>query len=363
MDERLLVPIAVVEIALVAVALVVLIGHAGGVAAWRRWHGPRLVRAAATLAAAIDGAAPSRDDMAEFAALPVRAQIGVVSDLGESLGGVQKQRLAGLAAEVGLMQKAERWCLSRRWGIRLRGVRLLTLLEGGQTVVPPLLDDVRPEVRAQAAQWAGDHPEPEVIDRLIAMLADPETICRFTVQDSLLRVGRAGAEPLLRFLSNANGSAAAEALEVAAGIADARFLAPALDLCGASDARTRALAATLAGSVGGAQASAALVELLADCDPEVRAAAAKALGNLGHWPAAGTLAICLRDPSWQVRRAAAVALRALGGAGMMMLRRARSDGDRFARDMARQVLELPGGDKRPTALPDRESRGDEARAL
>ena len=47
----------------------------------------------------------------------------------------------------------------RRWGTRLRGARVLTLLRSGETVVPLLFDDPRPEVRAQAAQWAGDHPD------------------------------------------------------------------------------------------------------------------------------------------------------------------------------------------------------------
>ena len=49
----------------------------------------------------------------------------------------------------------------------------------------------------------------------------------------------------------------------------------------------------------------------------------------------------LRDPSWRVRRDAAVALRTLGGPGRMMLERALRDEDGFARDMARQTLDLP----------------------
>jgi HEAT repeat protein len=221
---------------------------------------------------------------------------------------------------------------------------LLTLLDGGQDVVPLLLDDPRPEVRAQAAQWAGAHPDAESIDRLLEMLGDRETLCRFTVKDALVRVGRPAIEPLLRHLTEVDGDPAAEALELAAGIADSRFLRPALTHCRASHVQTRAKAAALVGAIGGAQATAVLTELLRDDAPEVRSSSAKALGGLRHWPAAGALAECLRDPAWDVRLAAAVSLRGLGAAGVLVLRQAMTGSDPFARDMACQVLELPGDD-------------------
>jgi len=275
----------------------------------------------------------------------------VIGELGTSLSGSQKQLLTRVAAETGLLDQAERWCTSRHWGRRLRGARVLTTLGGGETVVPALFDDPRPEVRAQAAQWATAHPDPDSIDRLLAMLSDSEVICRFTVKDSLLRLDRAAAEPLLRHLAGTSDAPSVEALEVAAGIADARFLGPALEWCHAPDARTRALAAPLVGSIGGSRATDVLTELLNDSDAEVRTGAVKALGKLGHWPAAGALAERLRDSSWEVRRAAALALRALGPPGALLLQRALSDPDRFARDMAQHVLELPDGRAHAQARP------------
>ncbi len=346
MDEGLLVSIVVVEVALLATSLVVLVGHAVSLAARQRRQSPGIAHAARSLRPALDGRPLDRDSLRELARLPTNAQVRVFGDLSASLGGSQKQHLARIAAEVGLLEKAERWCSSRRWGTRLRGVRVLTLLGGGGTVVPPLFDDPRPEVRAQAAQWAGDHPKPNSIDRLLSMLSDPETLCRFTVKDSLLRVEHAAADPLLRSLML---GATPEALEVAVGIADARFLGPALESCRSPDARIRSLAAALAGSIGGSQATDALTELLRDPDLNVRATAARGLGKLGHWPAAGALAELLRDSSWDVRRAAALGLRALGAPGTLLLRRALSDRDRFASDMAQQVLELPDGRQRPGA--------------
>lgn len=342
MVESLAFGLVVAEVLLAVLAVAVLVGRGGWLSARRRIQGPRLARAARTIAAAAEGRAPDRAAVADLARLPRAAQILAFAHLGDNLVGAQKQGLCRIADQAGLIEKAEEWCTARRWGQRLRGARLLTLLEGGQDVVPRLLDDPRPEVRAQAAQWAGAHPKAESIDRLLTMLGDPETLCRFTVKDALLRVGRPAIEPLLRHLTEAHGDPAAEALELAAGIADSRFLRPALTHCRASHVQTRSKAAALAGAIGGAEATAALTELLRDEAPEVRSSSAKALGRLRHWPAAGALAECLRDQAWNVRLAAALSLRGLGAAGVLVLRRAMTDADPFARDMACQVLELPG---------------------
>jgi HEAT repeat protein len=95
------------------------------------------------------------------------------------------------------------------------------------------------------------------------------------------------------------------------------------------------------GALGGERHAAAVVARLADPAAQVRAAAAVALGRLGHWPAATALAERLRDDDWQVRHDASLALRVLGPAGQLLLQRALRDEDAFARDMARQTLDLP----------------------
>lgn len=342
MDERFVIALGLAEAAVIAVALALLIGHVAWVNARRRRQGSRLEAAAQVLAAAVEGRMPDHAGETELAQLPRGVQIAAFAGFADTVEGRQKQRLTQIAAEVGLIAAAERWCGSRRWGQRLRGSRLLTLLGGGQGVVPALMDDPRPEVRAQAAQWVGSHPKGASIDRLLEMLSDPETLCRFTVKDALLRVGRPAIEPLLGHLSASSGTQAAEALELAAGIADSRFLQPALELCRSPHAATRARAANLAGSIGGSQATVALMALLRDPDADVRSVAAAALGRLQHWPAAGALAESLRDPAWTVRQAAALALRAFGAAGILLLRKALDADDVFAREMARQVLNLPG---------------------
>jgi len=342
MNESLAFGLVAAEALLVLLVVAVLVGRGCLLSTRRRMQEPRLARATRTIVAAAEGRAADRAAVADLARLPRAAQISAFGQLGDNLIGTQKRAVCRIAGQVGLIEKAEAWCTARRWGQRLRGARLLTLLEGGADVVPLLLDDPRAEVRAQAAQWAGAHPDSDSIDRLLTMLSDRETLCRFTVKDALLRAGRPAIEPLLRHLTEVDGDPAAEALELAAGIADSRFLRPALTHCRASHVQTRSKAATLAGAIGGSEATGVLTGLLRDDAPEVRSAAAAALGRLRHWPAAGALRGCLRDPVWDVRLAAGVGLRGLGAAGILVLRQALTDSDPFARDMACQVLELPG---------------------
>jgi len=81
--------------------------------------------------------------------------------------------------------------------------------------------------------------------------------------------------------------------------------------------------------------------MLLDDESHVRAAAAVALGRMRHWQAGSQLAERLRDERWRVRREAGLALRAIGAPGTLLLRRALKGNDRFAADMAQQVLDLP----------------------
>jgi hypothetical protein len=60
-----------------------------------------------------------------------------------------------------------------------------------------------------------------------------------------------------------------------------------------------------------------------------------------HWQAASALFDCMRDSAWRVRKDSALALRSIGAPGTLFLRRALKSDDRFAADMAQQVLDLP----------------------
>jgi len=273
-------------------------------------------------------------------ALPELFQIRLFNDFGRSLAGEEKRNLRLLAGRTDLLARAEAGCRSRWWWRRLHSLRLLTVLGAGETVGLSLLSDKNPVVRAQAAEWATNHPEPEVIRRLLRQLGDPANLCRFYVEDSLLRMGPIVVEPLVQYLSTHSGREIEEALKVAVGLPDPRFLQPALSLSKHGNPAVRVSAATLLGSIGGGQAVEALTALLRDTQAEVRATAASALGRLHHWPAVSELAGMLSDLDWHVRRSAGYALRASGPPGILLLRQSVSSGNQLAAEMARAALEF-----------------------
>ena len=153
--------------------------------------------------------------------------------------------------------------------------------------MPALLDDPRPEVRAQAAEWAAAHPA-EPLDRCApsTMLERPGPL-RALHGDGLAdpaarrrrRAARAAiADPARRRGRRARGRGADRRLRRLAGPAQARLDDP--------DPGVRAWAARVLGELGGDEHAAAVAERLDDPEPDVRAAAAVALGRLGHWPSA-----------------------------------------------------------------------------
>jgi HEAT repeat protein len=319
-------------------ALLMLAGHGAVRLALERLYAPRVRRARAALVAAVDRGRPDAETRAALSALSAERRLALFEAFAPSLAGPEKEALQAAARELGVLEGAERRCSSRNWRRRLHGARVLSLLGGGGEAVPPLLHDERPEVRAQAAEWASAHPDPAIVARLVEMLPDPRPFTRYTVMDSLIRLGAAAAGPLAQAIRDGAG---APALEVAARIATPELAEAAATRAGDPDPAVRAWVARVLAAVGGEARAELATGLLEDADSEVRAAAAVALGRLGQWPAAPALAAALRDPAWRVRRDAAVALRTLGGPGRMMLERALRDEDAFARDMARQTLDMP----------------------
>lgn len=300
-----------------------------------------LLRGRAALHVLLQSPGGALEELRVLESLPRRLQLRLFRQTMRNLVGARNERVRALAEHLGHERWAEERCRSRRWWRRLEGARVLTLLSTGNRVMPSLLHDPVPEVRAQAVEWAATHATPEVIGRLLDLLSDPREVSRFTVQDTLLRIGHSVVEPLIRYLEIHEGVAAVPALQVARGIEDPRFIDPALSLIEDPNPIVRSHAAGLLGTIGGSTAEQALVALLTDPDPRPRAAAAQAIGILGHWGAGPLVAERLRDPSWIVRREAGLALRALGSTGKLLLRRALRSEDPFAADMARQVLDLP----------------------
>lgn len=281
-------------------------------------------------------------DRPALARLPLDKAIEAVAEATRSVDDVGRARLAELPVYAALTERAARWCSSGRWHRRLKGIRLLVILGAGQAAVPPLLEDPRAEVRSAAAAWAANHPSPEVVTRLVSMLSDQALACRLTAHGSLIRMGHHAVPAIIDHLDEASPASLATALLVASRVHDSSLAGPALAHRNHSDPEVRAAVAQVIASGGGTIGVEGLKSFLADPAPAVRATAAAGLGGLGHWPSAPQLAELLGDPAWEVRRAAGLALDRLGGPGQLYLQRALDSTDRFAQDMARQVLDRAG---------------------
>src|SRR5918992_1676088 len=319
---ELLMRVCGIEAVVLILAVALVCGHALWLWREQRWSWPQLIRGWAILAATLDGPVPPPADLKWLGSLPVRLQIRLFTSIMVSLTGLGRERITRVARIIGLLGRVETLCGSPLWWRRLQGGRLFTLFGGGWEYMPTLLRDPHPLVRAQAAEWAVEHPRPGIINSLLILLDDGHALCRVKAQDSLLRMGSVVKEPLHRYLSSHPNSGVEAALRVAVGLADPRFLPVAIHLCRDASPGVRILATELMGAVGGKEAVDKLIRLLNDADPEVRAAAARALGKLGHWPAATTLAALLQDRRFEVRWEAGLALRALGAPGILWLRRA-----------------------------------------
>lgn len=282
-------------------------------------------------------------DVACLHGLPVRIQIPLFNELSKNLAGAQKSTLRELARELGLVARARRECTSRRWPRRLRGARFLAQLGEPDALVLSLLKDPHPAVRAQAAEWAGSDPTPEVVTAMLELLADPATLSRFAVQDALLRMGEPMMVSLAEYLVVREGPAALAGLRVAAATGDRRFHEIALHFSHdiAPDGEAAAASADLLAAIGGAEAASQLLAMTTFEAERAQIAAIRGLGRMRHWPAATRLAGMLDHPRWKVRHASALALRTIGAPGLLLLRRARSSESVAASGIARLVLDLP----------------------
>jgi hypothetical protein len=272
--------------------------------------------------------------------LPERFQIALFTDFGRIISGEEKRNLRSLAENTGLLASTETGCMSSWWWQRLHSLRLLSVLGAGETVGFSMLSDENPMVRAQAAQWASDHPEPEIIGRLLELLGDPESLCRFHVEDSLSRMGTIVVDPMVGYLNTHGGREVEEALKVCVGIPSPQFLGSALSLTKHEKPAVRVLASELLGSIGGDQAVEALRKLFKDTNAEVRATAVSAVGKLHYWSASSELADMLGDPDWHVRRNAGYALRAVGPPGILVLGQSVNSKNELVAEMARAALEF-----------------------
>lgn len=347
---EMLAAVLLAEGGVLGAGLSLVLGHA----AFQQIRAARLrsgLRTSRQMVARVLAGAPERPPLGR---LPVDKAIEVVADATRSVDAAGRARLAELPVYAALSRKAARWCTSSYWPRRLKGVRLLVILGGGHDAVPPLLEDPRSEVRSAAAAWAANHPSPEIAARLVRMLSDDALACRLTAHRTLVRMGLDAVPAIIDHMSEDSPASLATALLVASRVHDSALMGPALAHRDSSDPEVRAAVAQVIASGGGSDGIEGLEGFLDDPAPEVRATAAAGLGGLGNWPSSPRLAGMLSDPAWEVRRAAGLALDRLGAPGQLYLQRALDSTDRFAQDMARQVLDRGG----PAHFADNESTPD-----
>lgn len=338
--DTLLLEIAAVELVLLALGWLFLLSHGFR----ERLRGARLrtLRSARDLMA---GAALTRSitepGRSALSSLRRAEQRKVLKMLAPNLQGDEREWLGRLSAELGLVEHGLTLCRSPFWWRRLQGARLLTLLGGGGNRVLEMAGDPHPLVRGQVATWCGANPSAAAVSTLVGMLGDPSQASRFAVQDALVRLSGAVAEPLAEKMDGLRDETEARvALAVAYALRDNRLAASIVRLTEHESPEVRAAAYRALGMTGGEHGESRLEEGLADPESSVRAAAALAMGELAQWQDGRLVAPLLGDGSWDVRSAAGRSLLLMGPPGELLLRRSLDDPDPFVSDMARHTLDV-----------------------
>ncbi|MBN1171711.1 MAG: HEAT repeat domain-containing protein [Micromonosporaceae bacterium] len=312
---------------------------------WEQRRKP-LIAAAGEEAAAIAAIAALGDDApppprsGRLERLHPDEQITLLLALAPSLGGESLLAIRTVATDLGLIERAQRHLRSHNWARRLAAARFLTGMGlSCDALVASLFRDPHPALRVQAAIWASSCFGPAPIDRVVALLLDPDGYCRFAAKDTLVRIGVPAIPALGRLLEATDEATVTAGLEVATAMGDSAFVDHAVRIARSGTAYQRALAASILGGCGGHATASVLRELLHDPEAAVRQAAVTAIAEQGDWPAAANVADLMDDRVWAVRREAGLALLKLGAPGVILLREA-SAGAGEAASIATQVMEL-----------------------
>ncbi len=274
----------------------------------------------------------------EVADLPRRTLLALIQTLAVDLDGQARRRLQNLVAASGLQRFIRRRARSKRWRKRVQAAQLNYLVTHPDFDRKALVNDPHALVRARAAESFTAEQAAQHVPDLIRLLGDESLAVRIAAQRALICAGAASVNELLQHL-DMGGSSSLAALEVAANLSDARLTGAIDRYTRDSDPVARTMACRALGNGVGTEGTPLLHRLLNDVEPEVKAAAIQALGQLGSQRSVVLIGAALRDRSFLVRRSAGVALDMLGAPGHLVLRRHLRDPDRYARDMARQMLD------------------------
>lgn len=261
------------------------------------------------------------------------------------LRGAERERLAGLAEESGLVGEYFHRLRSRnRWRIARAAENLGYF--GGPGAVGPLtglLSHPDETVRAVAARALARIGTPDAAEALAKMLNDPSELTRMRMAENLERIGPLATEPLVEALESGDPRAQVLAARILGNLRAAEA-GPSLRraMFGGPLADVRAQAALALGRIGNPEDVPALQDAAGDEAWPVRAQTANALGMIGDLSTVSTLQKLSVDSEWWVRLNASRSLANIGPAGERALAEILEGDDRFARDRAAATLEERG---------------------
>jgi HEAT repeat protein len=261
------------------------------------------------------------------------------------LRGAERERLAGLAEESGLVKKYFSMLLARNRWRKARAAENLGYFGGPEAVGPltGLLSHPDETVRAVAARALARIGTPDAAEALARTLNDPSELTRLRMAENLERIGPLATGPLVEALESGDPKAQTFATRILGNLraAEAR---PALcrAMLGGALTDIRAQSALTLGRIGNPEDIPALQEAAEDEDWPVRAQIANALGMIGDLSTLPTLQKLAVDREWWVRLNASRALANIGPAGERALAEILEGDEPFARDRAAATLEERG---------------------
>lgn len=292
--------------------------------------------------------------------LPKEAVVALL-DLREVLRGDEAGHVQALADRYGIVRSLLSRLSSRRRSVRLEALEGLAQgrFAAAFDAVAAHITDPDPAVRLAATRAAArtlaaipSGLEREGAAGTLVRLLEGSRLPAGVVEEALLLLEDAAPAVLLRIIVRPEAAPASvkAALDAAGRLKLLTFGEEVARFVDHPDAEVRAAALRALARLGYVpqEAEAGVVSALADEVEFVRIHGARAATLLPEGAALPALREAAGDPSWWVRRAAAESLAAMRGPGVAELRRVADDHpDRFAREMAQQVLRdaglLPAG--------------------
>lgn len=276
----------------------------------------------------------------------------MIIELLNVLRGVEHEKITGLAAKLGLVQRDFDMLQSRNRWQKARAAENLGYYGGREATDPldELLYDEDETVRAVAARALSRIGTQEAAVALAERLDSSSELTILRIAENLERIGPLAVEPLLELIESEdeekrNGQVIAAQILGNLRVVEARAtLRKAVTRYWNTDLRAQATLSL--GKIGDPDDVTTILEAAKDDRWPVRAQAANALEIVGETSTITTLEKLTTDQEWWVRLNASRALVNMGDEGEKALARMLESSDRYARDRAAAAMENRGVTRR-----------------